>query len=46
MEGFDGSGADFLPEGDGYLAALTNFRFIANVVWTTSHAVDRLNGKA
>lgn len=42
----DATAAAILPEGDGYLAALTNFRFIANGVWTTSHAVDRLKGKA
>jgi nicotinamidase-related amidase len=42
----DATAAAILPEGDGYLAALTNFRFIANGVWTTSHAVDRLRGKA
>jgi nicotinamidase-related amidase len=28
-----------LPEGDGYLAALTNFRYMANAVWTTDEAV-------
>jgi nicotinamidase-related amidase len=31
-----------LPEGDGYLAALVNFRFLANAVWTTAEAVARL----
>ena len=31
-----------LPEGDGYLAALTNFRFIANGLWTTDEAVRRI----
>ena len=29
-----------VPEGDGYLAALINFRMIANAVWTTDTAVD------
>jgi nicotinamidase-related amidase len=42
----DATAAALLPEGDGYLAALTNFRFIANAVWTTSEAVARMNGKA
>lgn len=42
----DATAAAILPEGDGYLAALTNFRFIANAVWNTSEAVDRMNGKA
>jgi nicotinamidase-related amidase len=31
-----------LPEGDGYLAALVNFRFLASAVWTTVEAVGRL----
>jgi hypothetical protein len=35
-----------LPEGDGYLAAIVNFRYIANAVWTTDEAVKRLGGKA
>ena len=33
------------PEGDGYLAALINFRFMANAVWTTDEAVGRLSNK-
>ncbi|MCZ6668967.1 MAG: cysteine hydrolase [Gammaproteobacteria bacterium] len=32
------AGAKF-PEGDGYLAALINFRYMANAVWTTDEAV-------
>jgi len=31
-----------LPEGDGYLAALINFRMMANAVWSTDEAVDRI----
>jgi biuret amidohydrolase len=31
-----------VPEGDGYLAALINFRMIANAVWGTDEAVDRI----
>lgn len=31
-----------LPEGDGYLAALVNFRFLASAVWTTVEAVGQL----
>ncbi len=31
-----------VPEGDGYLAALINFRMIANAVWWTDDAVDRI----
>ena len=29
--------------GDGYQAALTNFGFIANAVWTTEEAVAAMN---
>lgn len=42
----DATAAAILPEGDGYLAAITNFRFIANAVWTTEETVARLNLKA
>ncbi|SKS04890.1 isochorismatase family protein [Mycobacterium intracellulare] len=31
-----------LPEGDGYLAALINFRFLASAIWTTDQAVAEL----
>jgi nicotinamidase-related amidase len=31
-----------VPEGDGYLAALINFRMIANAVWRTDEAVERM----
>jgi nicotinamidase-related amidase len=34
-----------LPEGDGYLAALVNFRFLASAVWTTAQAVEALAGQ-
>ena len=35
----DATAAAKMPEGDGYQAALVNFRFIANTVWTTDEAV-------
>ncbi|WP_118133217.1 cysteine hydrolase family protein [Oceanicella sp. SM1341] len=38
----DAIAAAKLPEGDGYLAALINFRFIANALWTTEETVTRL----
>ena len=38
----DATAAAQIPEGDGYLAALINFRFMANAVWTTDDAIDRL----
>ena len=31
-----------VPEGDGYLAAIINFRMMANAVWTTDDAVQRI----
>lgn len=31
------------PEGDGYLAAIINFRYIANALWTTKEAVAEIN---
>ena len=41
----DATAAAKVPEGDGYLAALINFRFIANAVWTTDEAVNRITGR-
>lgn len=38
----DATAAAKLPEGDGYLAAIINFRFIANALWTTEEAVARI----
>ncbi len=39
----DATAAAILPEGDGYLAAIINFRFMANALWTTEDAVARIN---
>jgi nicotinamidase-related amidase len=38
----DATAAAKLPEGDGYLAALINFRYIANALWTTEETVSRI----
>ena len=38
----DATAAAALPEGDGYLAALVNFRYIANALWSTDEAVDQI----
>jgi nicotinamidase-related amidase len=38
----DATAAAKLPEGDGYLAALINFRYIANALWTTEETVQRI----
>jgi len=35
----DATAAAKLPEGDGYLAAIINFRYIANALWTTDETV-------
>jgi nicotinamidase-related amidase len=38
----DATAAAKIPEGDGYLAAIINFRYMANAVWTTADAVKNL----
>lgn len=38
----DAIAAAKLPEGDGYMAALINFRFIANALWTTERSVNEM----
>lgn len=38
----DATAAAKLPEGDGYQAALTNFRYVANGLWTTDETVARI----
>ncbi len=35
-----------VPEGDGYLAALINFRFVASAVWWTDEAVTAIQAAA
>ena len=42
----DATAAAMLPEGDGYLAAIINFRYIANGLWTTDEAVERIKRAA
>ncbi len=39
----DATAAARLPEGDGYLAALINFRYIANDLFTTEEAVEKIS---
>ena len=39
----DATAAAKLPEGDGYRAAITNFRYIANDVLTTQEVLDKLD---
>lgn len=38
----DATAAAKLPEGDGYLAAVTNFRYVANGLWSTDETVERI----
>ena len=38
----DATAAAIVEEGDGYKSALVNFRFIANTVWTTKQAVQKI----
>jgi len=38
----DATAAAQLPDLDGYQAALINFRFIANAVWTTEEAIGKM----
>ncbi len=40
----DATAAAMLPEGDGYLAALINFHYMANALWSTDEAVARITG--
>jgi len=42
----DATAAAVIPDGDGYAAALTNFRFIASALWTTEEAVEKIKGPA
>ena len=39
----DATAAARVAEGDGYEAALVNFRFIANTVWTADEAVEKID---
>jgi nicotinamidase-related amidase len=42
----DGTAGANVPEGDGYAAALVNFRFLANDVIDTKEAVAAINNSA
>ncbi len=41
----DATAAAIVPEGNGYTAAVINFRFMANAVWTTEEAVKAMTSK-
>ncbi len=38
----DATAAAQIPEGDGYAAALVNFRFLANTTWSTEEAKEKI----
>lgn len=40
----DATAAAKIPELNGYASALTNFRFMANALWDTEHAVSVMSG--
>lgn len=40
----DATAGAIIPEGDGYLSALINFRMIANAVWSTNEAIEKMSG--
>lgn len=40
----DATAAAKVPDGNGYEAALTNFRFMANALWTTDEAIQAMGG--
>ncbi len=42
----DATAAAKVDEGDGYQAAMINFRFIANTVWSTDEAVKDIEEAA
>ena len=42
----DAVAAGVNDEGDGYAAAMTNWRYLANAVWTTEEAVKRMQAAA
>ncbi|WP_186147368.1 cysteine hydrolase family protein [Burkholderia gladioli] len=42
----DATAGPRVPEGDGYLAALINFRFIAHALWSTAQTVEALQATA
>lgn len=39
----DATAAAKLPEGDGYLSAIINFRFVANALWTTEEVITKID---
>ncbi len=42
----DATAAAKIPEGDGYAAAIVNFRYMANAVWSTKEALKQIESAA
>jgi nicotinamidase-related amidase len=42
----DATAGPSIPDGDGYLAAVINFRFLAHAIWTTQEALAQLSTTA
>ena len=42
----DATAGSRIPEGDGYAAALLNFRWLANALWSTDEAIARLEARS
>jgi nicotinamidase-related amidase len=42
----DATAAAIVDEGDGYLAAVTNFRFLSSAMWTTDEAIEAIEAAA
>jgi biuret amidohydrolase len=42
----DATAGSKIPEGDAYAAALLNFRWLANALWTTDEAIDALGARS
>jgi biuret amidohydrolase len=42
----DAVAAGVNDEGDGYVAAMVNYRFMANAVWTTEETVKKMRAAA
>jgi len=42
----DATAGPTIPDGDGYLAAVINFRFLAHAIWTTEQALAQLSTAA
>ncbi len=42
----DATAAAKLPDGDGYLSAIINFRYMANAVWSTEEAIENIKNSA